>query len=117
MVNNRDDLPNAIALNSVLMNSGRLIGPSIAGVLLVFISEGWCFLINSASFLAIIASAAMMRLPARSAAVVHSSLLERPCGRRALCVEYAPDPVVPGTGRIDQPDGVALYGTDADIRA
>ena len=63
MVNARDDLPNAIALNSVLMNSGRLIGPSIAGLLLVFISEGWCFLINAASFIAIITATTMMRLP------------------------------------------------------
>jgi MFS family permease len=74
MVNDRDDLPNAIALNSVLMNSGRLIGPSIAGVLLVFISEGWCFLINSASFIAIIASVCMMKLAARPRAKTSSSL-------------------------------------------
>lgn len=74
MVNARDDLPNAIALNSVLMNGGRLIGPSIAGLLLVFISEGWCFLINAASFTAIIASAIMMRLPHRKAAGAHRSL-------------------------------------------
>ena len=75
MVDSRDDLSNAIALNSVLMNSGRLIGPSIAGLLLVFISEGWCFLINAASFTAIIASAIMMRLPPKKAAVAHRSLL------------------------------------------
>ncbi|MBI3529542.1 MAG: MFS transporter [Betaproteobacteria bacterium] len=75
MVNSRDDLPNAIALNSVLMNSGRLIGPSIAGLLLVFVSEGWCFLINSVSFMAIIASVTLMRLPPRSAVVVPGSLL------------------------------------------
>ena len=75
MVNSRSDLPNAIALNSVLMNSGRLIGPSIAGLLLVFISEGWCFLINSASFMAIIASTLMMRLPRRHAARAPTSLV------------------------------------------
>jgi MFS family permease len=75
MVDSRDDLPNAIALNSVLMNSGRLIGPSIAGLLLVFVSEGWCFLINAASFIAIIVSAIMMRLPPKKAAVAHRSLL------------------------------------------
>src|SRR3990172_8549330 len=65
MVASREDLPNAIALNSFLMNSGRLVGPSIAGLLLVFVSEGWCFLINSASFLAVIAAAVMMRLEPR----------------------------------------------------
>ena len=74
MVNDKDDLPNAIALNSVLMNSGRLIGPSIAGVLLVFISEGWCFLINSASFVAIIASVSMMKLAAKPRIKTASSL-------------------------------------------
>ncbi len=75
MVNSRGDLPNAIALNSVLMNSGRLIGPSIAGLLLVFISEGWCFLINAASFTAIIASVTLMRLPPRAPVVARNSLL------------------------------------------
>ena len=74
MVNDKDDLPNAIALNSVLMNSGRLIGPSIAGVLLVFISEGWCFLINSASFVAIIASVWTMKLVAKPRIKTASSL-------------------------------------------
>ncbi len=74
MVNDRDDLPNAIALNSVLMNSGRLVGPSIAGVLLVFISEGWCFLINAVSFVAIIASISMIRLAAKPRAATSSSL-------------------------------------------
>jgi len=76
MVNSRADLPNAIALNSVLMNSGRLIGPSIAGMLLVFISEGWCFLINALSFAAIIASVSMMRLAPRTAPAIRGSLLQ-----------------------------------------
>jgi MFS family permease len=74
MVSDREDLPNAIALNSVLMNGGRLIGPPIAGVLLVFISEGWCFLINSASFVAIIASVSMMKLAAKPRAITSSTL-------------------------------------------
>ena len=74
MVNDREDLPNAIALNSVLMNSGRLVGPSIAGVLLVFISEGWCFLINAVSFIAIIGSISMIRLAANPRTGTSSSL-------------------------------------------
>ncbi len=75
MVASRDDLPNAIALNSVLMNSGRLIGPSIAGLLLVFISEGWCFLLNAASFIAIVISVLSMRLAPRAAPIRSRSLL------------------------------------------
>jgi MFS family permease len=75
MVGDKADLPNAIALNSVLMNSGRLVGPSIAGVLLVFISEGWCFLINAVSFIAIIASISSMRMAPRMQASVPGSLI------------------------------------------
>ncbi len=75
MVASRDDLPNAIALNSVLMNSGRLIGPSIAGLLLVFISEGWCFLINAASFMAIVISVSCMRLAPRPTPIERRSLM------------------------------------------
>jgi MFS family permease len=74
MVNSRADLPNAIALNSVLMNGGRLVGPSIAGLLLVFISEGWCFVVNAASFLAIITSVTLMRLPQRPTPAARGSL-------------------------------------------
>lgn len=50
----REDLGNAIALNSTMFNAGRLIGPSIAGITIALVGEGWCFLINSLSFIAII---------------------------------------------------------------
>jgi len=75
MVASREDLPNAIALNSFLMNSGRLVGPSIAGLLLVFVSEGWCFLINSVSFFAVIVAAVMMRLEPRKMPAITTPLL------------------------------------------
>ena len=54
MVDDRSDLPNAIALNSFLMNSGRLIGPSIAGVVLIYVDEGYCFLFNALSYLGVV---------------------------------------------------------------
>ncbi len=54
MVEDRSDLPNAIALNSFLMNSGRLIGPSIAGVVLITVQEGYCFLFNALSYLGVV---------------------------------------------------------------
>jgi MFS family permease len=54
MVEDRGDLPNAIALNSFLMNSGRLIGPSIAGVVLIYVQEGYCFLFNALSYLGVV---------------------------------------------------------------
>ena len=58
LVPDRDDLPNAVALNSFLMNSGRLVGPTVAGLLLVAVGEGVCFLVNAVSFLAAIAAIA-----------------------------------------------------------
>ena len=68
MVTNRADLGNAIALNSSLFNSARLIGPSVAGVLVALVGEGLCFLINGISFIAVIACLLAMKMaptPAR----------------------------------------------------
>lgn len=62
MVDDRADLANAIALNSSMVNAARLIGPSIAGVLIAWVGEGMCFLVDSLSYLAVIASLLMMRL-------------------------------------------------------
>ena len=63
MVDNKDDLPNALALNSSMVNLSRLIGPGIAGIILEQIGDGACFLLNAISFLAVIGSLLMMRLP------------------------------------------------------
>lgn len=62
MVEDKADLSNAIALNSALFNGARLIGPSIAGVLISIIGEGGCFLINTVSFLAVIAALLAMNI-------------------------------------------------------
>jgi MFS family permease len=59
----REDLPNAIALNSSVVNGGRLIGPAAAGVLVAAFGEGWCFVLNGASYLAVIAALLAMRVP------------------------------------------------------
>ena len=56
MVEDREDLGNAIALNSSMVNAARLIGPSIAGIVIAAFGEGWCFLIDGISYLAVIAS-------------------------------------------------------------
>lgn len=63
MVDAREDLPNAIALNSTLVNGARLIGPSVAGVLIAAVGEGYCFAIDAASYVAVIASLLLMRVP------------------------------------------------------
>ena len=64
IVEERALLPSAIGFNSVLFNTGRLIGPAIAGVLLLWLSEAWCFVINGLSFFAVIAALVALKLPA-----------------------------------------------------
>jgi MFS family permease len=68
----REDLMNAIALNSSMFNSARVIGPSVAGILVASIGEGWCFFANAVSYIAVIAGLLMMRVP-RSAVEEHSA--------------------------------------------
>ena len=62
MVEQREDLGNAIALNSSMVNSARLIGPSIAGLLVASVGEGICFLLNAVSYLAVIMALVAMRV-------------------------------------------------------
>jgi MFS family permease len=62
MVEDRADLGNAIAINSSMVNMARLVGPSLAGMIIAASSEGWCFLIDGISYLAVIASLLAMRL-------------------------------------------------------
>ena len=62
MVEDRRDLSNAIAINSSMVNMARLVGPSLAGMLIAVSSEGWCFLADGISYIAVIASLLMMRL-------------------------------------------------------
>jgi len=67
MVENREDLSNAIALNSLMFNSARLIGPSIAGVVIAATNEGICFILNGISFIFVIASLLMMKVSPKKA--------------------------------------------------
>lgn len=58
----REDLMNAIALNSSMFNSARVVGPAIAGILVASIGEGWCFFGNAVSYIAVIAGLLLMRV-------------------------------------------------------
>lgn len=58
----RDELPNAIALNSSLFNIARIVGPALAGVLIAAVGSGWCFAINTLSFVAVLAGLLAMRV-------------------------------------------------------
>jgi MFS family permease len=62
MVEHRADLSNAIAINSSMVNVARLIGPSLAGLVIAASNEGWCFFIDGISYIAVIASLLMMRI-------------------------------------------------------
>jgi len=75
MVEDRADLPNAIALNSSMVNAARLLGPSIAGVLIASVGEGWCFLIDAVSYLAVIVSLLAMHVISREGAR-HGNILD-----------------------------------------
>lgn len=63
MVEERENLGNAIALNSSMVNGARLIGPAIAGLLIASVGEGICFVLNALSYLAVILALAAMRIP------------------------------------------------------
>ena len=66
MVDDRADLPNAIALNSSMVNGSRVLGPSIGGAIIAAVGEAWCFAIDGISYLFVIASLLAMRLPVRA---------------------------------------------------
>jgi MFS family permease len=59
----REDLPNAVALNSMLFNVARAVGPLFTGALLAFVDPGWCFFINGLSFVAVLAALSLMQVP------------------------------------------------------
>ena len=77
MVEDRNDLSNAIAINSSMANGARLIGPAIAGMVIAAVGEGWCFLIDGVSYFAVIASLLMMRIQPLNIQRSASSMLQQ----------------------------------------
>ncbi len=73
----KGDMANAIALNSSMVNGARIVGPAVAGVLVAAIGEGWCFLANSISYIAVITGLLMMDVPAVSARKAAVSAFEQ----------------------------------------
>jgi MFS family permease len=76
MVEKKEDLGNAIALNSLVFNGARIIGPSIAGVMLASTSEGICFLLNAVSYVFVIISLLMMKIKIREVRKKESEILK-----------------------------------------
>jgi len=87
MVEKKEDLSNAIALNSSMVNSARLLGPSLAGILIASVGEGICFLLNCISYLAAIAALAAMKIAPRDSA--RNGSLRSGCAwrRRVPCIQ------------------------------
>ena len=76
MVDRKEDLGNAIALNSMMFNGARLIGPSIAGLLLATVGEGMCFLINAISYIFVIVSILLMRIERKESVLKPAGIFE-----------------------------------------
>lgn len=76
MIENKEDLGNAIALNSSMFNGARLVGPAIAGILIGSIGEGPCFILNAISFVAVIIALLAMRLQPRKPKHHHKGILD-----------------------------------------
>ncbi|HEY9876144.1 MAG TPA: MFS transporter [Candidatus Obscuribacterales bacterium] len=77
IVERREDLQNAIALNSSMFNGARLIGPAIAGLVLATVGAGFCFLIDGISYIAVIAALLAMKLKPRQVVVNNTHPLQR----------------------------------------
>jgi MFS family permease len=72
----KEDLMNAIALNSSMFNGARVVGPAVAGVLVARLGEGWCFFANGVSYIAVIVGLLMMNVHAPARASAHTSPFE-----------------------------------------
>ena len=77
LVDRKQDLPNAIAINSTMFNGARLIGPAIGGLLIARVGEGYCFLIDGLSYIAVIMALLAMRLQPKSIPVSDGNPLQK----------------------------------------
>src|SRR5579875_2343029 len=90
MVEDRADLSNAIAINSSMVNVARLAGPSLAGIVIAASSEGWCFLIDGVSYVAVIISLLMMRVKVAAVRRAAASMFEQMREGWSYVADFAP---------------------------
>ena len=83
LIERREDLGNAIALNSSMVNGARLVGPAIAGVVIGALGEGYCFLIDGFSYIAVIASLLAMRVAPATRAPTPAGLASK-CAKAGI---------------------------------
>ena len=113
----REDLMNAIALNSSMFNGARIIGPAVAGILVAWVGEGWCFFVNAVSYIAVIVGLLLMKIE-HPVELGQRGLADREHSGgiplRAGCGADSRHPAAAGTG---EPGGHAVFGADAGVRA
>jgi len=90
MIEDRADLANAIALNSTMVNGARLVGPSIAGIIIAVAGEGYCFLVDGISYLAVIASLFLMRIRPSSARRAQHNVISELREGWSYVISFAP---------------------------
>ncbi len=90
IIDNRDDLPNAIALNSSLFNTARFIGPLIGGVLIALVGEGWCFMLNGLSFSAVIVGLLKIKVKSIGAVLKNESMFQQLKDGLVYSYQYKP---------------------------
>src|SRR5262249_55729705 len=86
----KQDLMNAIALNSSMFNASRIVGPTVAGILVAGIGEGWCFFANGVSYLAVIAGLLLMNVARHEAVNQPGSPLKKMMEGFRFVVTHAP---------------------------
>ena len=90
MVDNPDDLPNAIALNSTMVNASRIIGPTIGGLIIAAVGEGWCFAIDAVSYIAVIGSLLAMTVTVAEQRTVKGNVLNELVAGYRYVTGFAP---------------------------
>jgi MFS family permease len=117
MVADRADLPNAIALNSSMVNLSRVIGPSIGGVIIAAVGEAWCFAVDGVSYVAVIASLFAMRVALRPRPATTTNVREELVDGLPVRDALAGDPLRPAAARAREHDGHAVLRSHAGDRA
>ena len=115
MVEDRQDLGNAIAINSSMVNGARLIGPAIAGIVIAAAGEGWCFLIDGVSYFAVIASLLLMRIQPLNIRRNAISMLEQMREGWDYVSTFRPIRTDPSALCAALPDGLALRRAAASL--
>ena len=116
MVEDRADLSNAIALNSSMVNGARLIGPSLAGIIIAMAGEGYCFLIDGFSYIAVIVSLLLMHITREQVRADRKAVLRELREGWKYVSHFAPIRSILLLLATGQPGRHAVHRADADLR-